>query len=395
MHTNKLLFIKSLDLKHLGLLEILFAMFPILAPYAIGPIPYSVAGVLLMDILAYNRSRKIQRGQYKTFRYFLYFYIIHEIWLVCVLSGNAPSFINSTISNLINIISIPLICSSLNTQKLRGALNLVAIISIIGMVYHVTLTLTGSIVHTIPMPFLSPHESADVAFRDMDRPCSFYSEPQAYVTYMLVPLIWSLIDKNYVWAGIITFTLLLSTSTTGLVLAFLVLAIYAISQGVNKKIYVLFIFAMIGLAYAYTHLSIFESGLDKAENYDLENSTRMAQGPKIVLNMDPMYMVFGIPYANAYEYYKAGKIGNDLVVLYGNNIYMATTWLLILRFGFIGLFMYANIYIDVIRKYRHAIPYAVVLLATMFSNPDFLGAAFTFTGIALMSLAYNYKPQVK
>ena len=43
------------DYKQMGLLEFMFALFPIVSGYTLGPIPVHLWWLLIMDIIAYNR----------------------------------------------------------------------------------------------------------------------------------------------------------------------------------------------------------------------------------------------------------------------------------------------------------------------------------------------------
>ena len=70
---------------------------------------------------------------------------------------------------------------------------------------------------------------------------------------------------------------------------------------------------------------------------------------------------------------------------------MSTTWMLILKYGFVGLFLYLFFYYRIVRGNRQALPLVICLIATMFSSGYGLSGTFVYTGIPLLLLYYYPK----
>ena len=111
---------------------------------------------------------------------------------------------------------------------------------------------------------------------------------------------------------------------------------------------------------------------------------RLAQGPYVVSTMRSEEMIFGAPYHNAYEYCLDGRASN--VVFYKEEVYMSTTWMLILKYGFIGLFLYLMFYYKIARNNRETLPLVVCLFTVMFSSSYGVGMTFIYTSIALLMI---------
>ena len=64
--------------------------------------------------------------------------------------------------------------------------------------------------------------------------------------------------------------------------------------------------------------------------------------------------------------------------------------MIILKYGFIGLFLYLLVYYKMLRDNRETIPLIVCLLATMFSSGYGLGINYVYTSTGLLLMYSNY-----
>lgn len=269
-----------------------------------------------------------------------------------------------------------------NVEKLKGSLNLVAIISMIGLFYQWGIIAGGEEVRPIQIPFLEMSQNRLETFSI--RPSSFFMEPAAYVAFMYIPLAFSLIERKFVWTVVIILSEFLTTSTTGLLTSFIMLIVYVFTQKVSFKIRLLTILMGVGIVFALTYFEVFQTSINKLENTDMETNMRLAQGPYVVSTMRSEEMIFGAPYHNAYEYCLDGRASN--VVFYKEEVYMSTTWMLILKYGFIGLFLYLMFYYKIARNNRETLPLVVCLFTVMFSSSYGVGMTFIYTSIALLMI---------
>ena len=128
--------------------------------------------------------------------------------------------------------------------------------------------------------------------------------------------------------------------------------------------------------------------MNKLEDTDVETNIRLAQGPYVVGTMESLEMVAGAPYHNAYDYCMEGRA--PMAVFYKEEVYMSTIWMIILKYGFIGLFLYLLVYYKMLRDNRETIPLIVCLLATMFSSGYGLGINYVYTSTGLLLMYSNY-----
>ena len=65
---------------------------------------------------------------------------------------------------------------------------------------------------------------------------------------------------------------------------------------------------------------------------------------------------------------------------------MSTSWMLILKYGIIGLFLYLMFYYKIARNNRETLPLVVCLFTVMFSSSYGVGMTFIYTSIALLMI---------
>ena len=150
-------FISYLSLDRIGFLELLFAFYCILSGYSWGAIKGNLFFMVVMALIAFARQNK-SNIQMRELKWLIAFVVIHEILLAVMI--NAPGYmINNTISAVLLSICIIPIVKALDFEKLKGAINLVAIISIGGIAYHFAIIRSGGCVTPIPLPFLPELET--------------------------------------------------------------------------------------------------------------------------------------------------------------------------------------------------------------------------------------------
>lgn len=292
--------------------------------------------------------------------------------------------INGMIENIILFLSIFVIYPNLNITKLKGSFNWVAIISIAGLIYQWGLLSSGNMVHQLEIPGLSL--SAESLERVSVRPSSFFQEPAAYVAFMMCPLTLSLLDKKYIWSIVMILSIFLTTSTTGIFVCFIMLIVSLInSRKLRKRTAFIIGLTTVASYLALTRFDVFEYGLEKLEDTDLESNVRLRQGPYVVGTMESNEYIFGAPYSSAYNYCVSGRA--PLVSFYGESVYMSTFWLMLLLYGVVGLVLYLNVYYQLFKKSRETWSLIACLCVVLFSSGYGIGVFYTYTTIVLLALS--------
>ena len=374
--------VNYLHLKDVGGLELTFGMVPILSGYTFIGKPLSLLMWLLLIGIVLLQGKLRGLKFYVPLLLFVFYWFIHQVMISFADDLN----INGFLAQFIYFLSVFTLYPVLNLEKLKGSLNWVALLSMGGLLYQWTFILRGQAVHPIELPGFTL--SNFILEKMIMRPSSFFMEPSSYAAFMICPLALSLIERKYVWAVAIILSICLTTSTTGLVLSFVLLGA---SLFIQKKFKIKTSLGLLiiggGLFFALTHFDVFEAGVEKFENTDASTNVRLSQGPYIVSTMYPSEWLFGVPYSTPYNYCISGRAPD--VIYYGDSVYMSTFWQMILLFGIVGLLLYLNIYLQVLKSNRMTLPLILALCAVLFSSGYFIGGDYVFTLIILLVVARN------
>lgn len=381
---------KYFNLNQVGLLEILLALYPILVAYRYGALYLSHIVLLLLDVVIIIKSRK---GflRFTPLLLLLIYYIIHQFIDFAVFGLTQSYNINSTISELIFLFSLFIITPAINFEKFEGSINLVSIFCLVGLFYHAVLAAQGQTITPIQLPFLpTPDVSQTRLFGEGLRPKSFFMEPQSYVSYMIFTLFFAVRKQKYVWAVLVGLSIILSTSTTGLAMipVMMTLFVFLGKSKWYKKIFMGVI--LVGLALFFFNSKWASMGLEKLESTELSENSRTANGIILASKMTAGDMIIGVPYASATDYFHSSDAaGANVFVDNAGGVFISGFWQALIFYGIIGLLLYLNIYWSILKKKREIIPILGCLVVAMFSNPDFIGAYWTFSMMFLISFVNN------
>lgn len=371
-----------LNIRQAGGIELFFSTLLILSGYSFNGVPLQVVLWCLLFVLLLTK-KKHKKTVFRPLVILAIYFLVHDFVYLFIANGNFNAFVMQIVYFGCTMMAI----NVFEINRLKGSLNVVAIISMVGLLYQWGIIAAGGGVHPIQIPFLDMGESRLEALSA--RPSSFFMEPAAYVEFMYIPLIFSLLDRKFVWTAIIILSEFLTTSTTGLLTSFIMLLVYVFTQKVNFKIRIFATLLGGVMLFSLTHLEAFKGSTEKLDNTDVETNMRLSQGPYVVSTMTPVEMVCGASYSSAYQYCRAGRA--PFVVFYNEEVFMSTTWKLILIYGFIGLFLYLLFYYKLARGNRETIPLVVCLVAVMFSSGYGIGLSFVYSGIPLLLVYYKNK----
>lgn len=369
-----------LNIRQAGGIELYFATLLIFSAYSFNDVPLQVVLWCLLFVLLLKKKRR-NNAVFRPLIILAIYILFHDFVYLFVANGNVNAFIMQIVYFGCMIMSI----NVFDTNKLKGSLNVIAIISMAGLIYQWVLIAVGNSVHPIQIPFLDMGKSRLESLSI--RPSSFFMEPAAYVEFMYIPLLFSLVDRKFIWTAVIFISEFLTTSTTGLLTSFIMLIAYIFTQKVSFKIRFLTLLLGWAMLFSLTHFEAFKGSTEKLDNTNVETNMRLSQGPYVVSTMNTNEMIFGAPYSSAYQYCCSGRAPD--VVFYDEEVFMSTTWKLILIYGVVGLFLYLMFYYKLARGNREIIPLVVCLIAVMFSSGYGLGLSFVYSSIPLLLLYYK------
>lgn len=376
-------FLSYFDLGKIGLLEILFAMYPILAGYQYGSLHIDMLAVLIMDMIALSRPLRERKFTFRPLQICVLYAIIHEFILMPIVGLENTTLIKNTIQLIIIAGSIFIIAPKLNYQKLLHSLMWVALLSSLGIVYHFFELQLGHACQPLKLPFMPDIKGETRLYEDILRPTSFFWEPAAFVTFMMFPFFLQLQARKYLCALIFLFFILFSTSTNGIAFGFLMFAVYILTQKVKTRYKIMVTILGCFMLYFMLISSLFETGMEKLDNMNLEQEVRIINGPNMVFSMNRDHWLFGFPKASFDDYVGANPTLN-VAILRNGGIYLSTFWSIWAKYGIISLVLYLFTYYRMIRKCWELLPYITVLLTALltqsisYSNYLFL---FQMTGI--------------
>lgn len=369
---------KILDYFHLGkigLPELVIAMYPILIGYVYGVLYVGLLTVALVDVF-YLSKKKRRHFNIKAFYIVATYILIHEFILWIFMGFNPPYMLNNTLQRAFTLFSIIIISFNVNYEKLINSFYWVAAVCIGGLIYQYLIIVSGGTVSPIRLPFLAPLEAGSRFDEIVIRPTSFFFEPGNFASYMLIPLFIALQEKKIVSVIILTLMMFLSTSSNGIFFALGLLLIFALtSKGLKIWHKVLFLAVGVGLVYTLLTSELFEQGINKIENTDLAENPRTANGIKYVSSLPPETFILGIPSANPTDYYMEHKSyfsGADLDIRTGEAIYITTIWLVIIKYGIIGLVLFLWMYFSYYKRAKSILPYIAILGVALFTQSSFI-----------------------
>lgn len=386
----KLLFQNKASIFYTGILELAIALYPIIAGYGYGSFQLAFGFLFILDVCLVCHKKPCNQSFNKLY-YYMVFIILHYIIWMFVLSSVPSYFINSFIADLIYLTSIVIIVPHLDFEKLKNAIYIVTIVCIVGMLYHVVMLKSGHSIQPIKLPFMPEMSSTTRLYSLLNRPTSFFWEPQSYSSYMLVPLFFTLKERKILCAFAIAATMVLSTSTTGILMALFMIGFFLLTQKQKMKYRILGIVAIVGLIYFLLYSSFASAGLEKLQSTDVEENNRTINGLLIAKNMNFFDWIFGVPYANLQDAYEAGYITKELIIYADGEVFVSAFWFCLCCQGIIGLYFFLNIYWDIFKKNKTILPYLICIIISLFSNPDILGASYVFQLIIMYVFLSNNK----
>lgn len=279
-----------------NLITYLFFIFPLTNKLYVGSISVSMLILLfaLFLIVLNPKKRPLSIDSRLLFVTLLVF--CHSILFFLI-------YKNATILNLLIVTSFSLILtliypSQLEAEYFYKVYKKVAILPLIGLIYHlIVIFVLGRTVNPLTFfPSLVGHTATD-----MDRPMSFFSEPAHLASYFLPLFILSLYKKEWKWAAISMFSIIMSFSFLGLVTSAIITVFFLLTNSEIKHRVLYIIIAVFVVSYL-SSLPIFsyffERGDRIASESDASSMVRIVYGFELIKAMDINTLLWGIGAGN-------------------------------------------------------------------------------------------------
>ena len=309
-----------INIRRWSLLETMFVLYLIVSGWSLSPIPVYLWWAVLMDIVAYKRHHFNPQRMPIQYRVLFWFIMVHQFLWIFVVNMLTTTYFNAWFSIVITMGSVFFVAPVLSYEKLKAPLFFFTIVSILGLLYQLLSLSRGVPIRQLALPPFSGTQGTDTTdILDLLRPSSLFSEPAAFCQYMLVPLFVCLTDKKFIFCFVIILSMLFSTSTTGVVLSFLMLGVYFFTQKVSLKWKLLVVVVAISIGLLLIRTNLFEKTMNKVENTELSENERTAVGFTILPQLEQLDLLLGIPYANVSDMYNDGKFKVDTFTFYDEN----------------------------------------------------------------------------
>ena len=369
------------------LLEIIIPSFYILAQYQIANI--SLGTIVAFGVLVINLVNKKVFHLYKPLFILTLYMFIHDI-LKAVIVMNSSFPINTWMERIVFIVFLACCINQVNEDNLYKVWSIWGIVAMAGLVYHAVLVY--GLGQNVQMIRILPFTSDSISFTNTyARPRSIFLEPAAYVTWILPLLYMTLKRYKYLFAMVITMTILLSTSTTGLLMSITLWGVYIFK---SKNISILKKVALVGMATLvmtlFINLPIFQDTIFKASNTDFSSNLRITSGLEIYKDADLRVQLFGIPQGSTEQYFK-----EDVVNLSKYNMSLNAHWLgfvnalarALLTYGILGGLLYIYVFYRLF-KYgsREIYPYLLICFISIFGQSVFFNSFFVMQFAVLLGI---------
>lgn len=378
------------SIKDIGFLEMIVALYPIVAGYGYGSFQLAFGLLFIIEVILLVKygNRKIDCKPLITFSVYI---ILHNIVWLFVVKDISSHFVNSIIADFIYLSAVIVISPFINQSKLKNAIKVVALVCAIGMLYHVAIIQMGHSVSPIKLPFFPEMAKTSRLYAEVNRPTSFFWEPQSYSSFMTVPLFYALRDKNMLWALFIALTMVMSTSTTGIIMAMLMLGAYVATQKQSFMSRLLIIAMGVAVVFFLLNSEYASSGLDKINNTNLEETNRTINGVLVVQDLNLMDLILGIPYFSLQEAYDANYLSSSVIVMADGEMFASAFWICLICHGIVGLILFMRVYIHLYKQAKVILPYLACIIVGLFSNPDYVGASWVFQLFIMIAFVRSVK----
>ena len=334
------------------LVEPLVVLYPILSAYSIGGV-FSDYGTILLSVYSFlylilSRKFKIDK---RLFWLTLYCQSSYTIWVVR--NGDiSSSYLFNIIVPFLYIIIISSVVQSINTKRLIISYHVIGLIASFVIIYQfVMLQVFG--LPAKPITIL-PVADSDLHFwGDMlgERPSAFFSEPQAFASFLFPIYIIAWSQKKYILFFLYAIALLFSMSSLGIVVCFSVLLYYSLKGISFTRLVPLFVAFFICIMLFISGLM--DESIEKILKTSLSDDIRLIRGFIILSYFSINDWLFGL--GDGLLKFVVNSVKEPWVKIYlleSKHLLTYTSSFsgIIIRYGILGILLYMLLIRSIIRK---------------------------------------------
>ena len=318
-----------------------------LAPYALLKQFYSV-GMLICLIYALFSISFLKNDILVPKSLLLFFLSFLGIYTINLFRNGEQSFgmINFIIGAVLTFFYIGSMIKYFEFERFYKTYKILCILSSLLVIFQgVRLFLFD--IPAVPINLL-PVAEADYSYWDFfkgERPSGFFSEPQAFCSFILPFFIFSLYRKEYALSLLTFIAILLSASTLGLAISLIVGVYFMFFEKERSRFSKVFILTgFLTIFGTLTYLGILDASIKKIANTPLENNIRLVRGFYIYSTFNPIDLFLGI--SRDLQQYVITSINESWVSLYtssGNERLLGYTTSfsgLLIQFGLPSFILY-------------------------------------------------------
>ena len=366
--------------KKINLMEVFIPLFCLINQYEFSGIHIGLICVIVVVSINFIKYRQVYL--YKPLFTFFLFMLLHDFIRIVITGFNTGLWVE----RLFYLLLLSCVYKRIDEDNLFKVWKFIGIIVMGGLFYQsFQVYILGQSVSTINiLPFLQ--SSSENYLLKYSRPHSFFLEPAAYCTWMLPLLCMCMKRKKNVWMIFISLSILLSTSSTGILMTGVVWLFYAFASARKEEKYsnslMIVGILIIGIG-ALSNLSIFSAALNKLTNIsiaDTSNSVRLILGFQLFGAAPIMYKIWGIPYMNVENYMRSGEVAFGK---YGLNLNISHLGFVnsigncMLVYGIFGLFFYLKLFWNIWKESDlYSKCYVLTCLISIFGQSVFWNSLF-------------------
>ena len=183
------------------------------------------------------------------------------------------------------------------------------------------------------------------------RPSSFFYEPQHYASFMIPIIILKLMDKKILYPIIISFSVVLSTSTQGILIVFVIWILYLLYSRNYKIIFAGTLVVALSI-YLFISLDVFSYALDKLRATDFMNNIRVPKPWFIYYEMPLSDKIIGIGINNVNNYIYSTGVAQRwyLSAAHQSPNFLSSLGGNFVHFGFFGGFLFILFLFNIQKK---------------------------------------------
>lgn len=326
----------------LSFLDVFLPLYCILSQYWLGPVTVGnwILGVYALALIVMSPTKRFRLDGLLLL--FLTYAVISQP-LVMIFEG----FINKNVANVLLTMSCLLVIMGvlwdrIHLEKFTKCYEVAAlIVAVTVLLQSYQAFVLGQ--QTPPIRIL-PMASDENWAMTSNRPCSFFSEPQALVSWLAPLLFVEGVNGRYGKMFGVSLVMLLSGSTMGVVVVCFAWVLFIVKGDSSAQVKFLLLIVLVVLAAAYLNLPVFETGRDKLASSGVEKFSdylRLQKSIDIYVALPLLNQIFGIGHAMLEPLLSGGYLDlglSRLVVESGN--YMSALFGVFVTYGFVGGVLY-------------------------------------------------------